>query len=39
MQTEQSNVKDNPFNKEALEYARGTTYTNDLRGGITFKLG
>ena len=28
-----ANIKDNPFNKDALEYARESTYTNDLRNG------
>ena len=30
-----ANIKDNPFNKDALEYARESTYTNDLRNGST----
>ena len=34
-----ANVKDNPFNKEALEYARESTYTNDLRGGSHLNWG
>lgn len=28
-----ANIKDNPFNKDALEYSRESTYTNDLRNG------
>ena len=28
-----ANIKDNPFNQDALEYARESTYTNDLKGG------
>ena len=34
-----ANVKDNPFNKDALEYARESTYTNDLRGGSHLNWG
>tara|TARA_R110002049_G_scaffold131135_1_gene289771 strand:+ start:1919 stop:5617 length:3699 start_codon:yes stop_codon:yes gene_type:complete len=34
-----ANVKDNPFNKEALDYARESTYTNDLRGGSHLNWG
>ena len=34
-----ANIKDNPINKEALEYARYSTYTNTLKGGAYLDYG
>jgi hypothetical protein len=34
-----ANTKDNPINKEALEYARYSTYTNTLKGGAYLDYG
>ena len=34
-----ANIKDNPINKEALEYARYSTYTNTLKDGAYLDYG
>ena len=34
-----ANIKDNPINEEALQYARVSTYTNTLKGGTYLDLG
>ena len=34
-----ANVKDNPINEDALQYARESTYTNFLKGGSYLDLG
>ena len=34
-----ANIKDNPINEEALQYARVSTYTNTLKGGAYLDLG
>ena len=34
-----ANIKDNPINEEALQYARVSTYTNTLKGGAYLDYG
>ena len=34
-----ANIKDNPMNQEALQYARVSTYTNSLKNGTYLDLG